>query len=196
MPRLLMVNNYDSFTFNLVHLLEKCGVDEVVTRNNDNLDAALLDQCDAVVLSPGPGVPVQAGQMPWLISSYSRKKPMLGICLGLQAIAENFGYHLLNLNEVHHGLSENVRIVKEDSLFAGCPPIFKGGRYHSWIVQDNGDGEMETIAVDDTGAVMAMRHKQLPVKGLQFHPESILSEFGETIIRNWLAELDHSPKNG
>ena len=185
--RLLILDNYDSFTFNLVHLVEKVSEIIVDVVKNDQISLKEVNQYDKILLSPGPGIPSQAGIMPELLSTYKSSKSILGICLGLQAIGETFGASLMNLNTVYHGLAMPIRIVEKDSIFNNCPSSFKAGRYHSWVIDSkNFPPELTITAVDDTNLIMAVKHKTLDVRGVQFHPESILSEYGETIIYNWL----------
>lgn len=185
--KLLVLDNYDSFTYNLVHLIEKVSDIDFVVARNDKISLQEIDQFDKILLSPGPGLPKDAGIMPQLLKQYSDSKSILGVCLGLQAIGENFGATLKNLNEVVHGQSSPIEIIGSDSLFKDCPGKFKVGRYHSWVINRVGLPEsLEITAVDSKGEIMALKHKNLDVKGVQFHPESILSEYGETIIRNWL----------
>lgn len=186
---ILVIDNYDSFTYNLVHLIGKCTEEEVTVCKNDQIDSARLNirSFRKLLLSPGPGLPSEAGAMPELLRTHQQHISILGICLGWQAIAECFNTPLINLTEVCHGMATPVKIVREDLLFNNCPSHFLAGRYHSWAVDDRQlSNELEITAVDDKGIVMAGRHKQLDIRGVQFHPESILSEHGETIIRNWL----------
>lgn len=185
--KLLVLDNYDSFTYNLVHLIEKVSDMEFEVRRNDKITLEEVEQFDKILLSPGPGLPKDAGIMPELLKRYADSKNILGVCLGLQAIGENFGATLKNLDEVVHGLATQIQVTENDLLFENCPTSFKVGRYHSWVVDPQNFPETLTItATDNKGSIMALKHKTLNVRGVQFHPESILSEYGETIIRNWL----------
>jgi anthranilate synthase component 2 len=186
-PKILVVDNYDSFTFNLVHLLQECGMDCTVLRNDKFLleDVAAYDK---ILLSPGPGIPEEAGLLLDVIRTYGNSKSILGICLGQQAIAEVYGGKLFNLKKPVHGTATPLKIVtKDEPLFKGLPERFMIGRYHSWAVDrlDFPDA-LEITAVDDDGVIMALSHKEYDVKGLQFHPESVLSEHGKKLIENWL----------
>lgn len=185
--KLLILDNYDSFTYNIVHAVRELGVAPDVIRN----DCISLDQVteyDKIIISPGPGIPSEAGILPDLLSMYADQKPILGICLGHQAIAERFGSRLHNLDEVYHGIQSEITITRpDDYIFAGLPDHIKVGRYHSWVVNsDNLPECLEVTATSPDGEIMALRHRELDVRGLQFHPESILSPDGLTIISNWL----------
>jgi anthranilate synthase component II len=186
-PKILVVDNYDSFTFNLVHLLQECGMDCTVLRNDKFLleDVAAYDK---ILLSPGPGIPEEAGLLLEVIRAYGNSKSILGICLGQQAIAEVYGGKLFNLKKPVHGTATPLKIVtKDEPLFKGLPERFMIGRYHSWAVDQLDFPEvLEITAVDDDGVIMALSHKEYDVKGLQFHPESVLSEHGKKLIENWL----------
>jgi anthranilate synthase component 2 len=172
--KLLILDNYDSFTYNLVHLIEKVSDISFNVIRND-------------LLSPGPGLPKDAGIMPQLIRCYGSTKNILGVCLGLQAIGEAYGATLKNLDTVVHGIATPITIISEDILFKNCPKNFMVGRYHSWIVDSqNLPGQLKITAVDECGNIMALRHETYSVYGVQFHPESILSQYGEMIIKNWL----------
>jgi len=185
--RLLILDNYDSFTFNLVHLVEKVSEIIVDVVKNDQISLKEVNQYDKILLSPGPGIPSQAGIMPELLSTYKSSKSILGICLGLQAIGETFGASLMNLNTVYHGLAMPIRIVEKDSIFNNCPSSFKAGRYHSWVIDSkNFPPELTITAGDDTNLIMAVKHKTLDVRGVQFHPESILTPEGEQILKNFV----------
>lgn len=185
--KLLVLDNYDSFTYNLVHLIEKVSSHEFDVIRNNQISIAEVEAYDSILLSPGPGLPKDAGIMPELLKQYAGSKKILGVCLGLQAIGENFGARLINLPEVVHGQSSNIEIIGSDTIFNGCPKTFKVGRYHSWVIDNHPlPHSLEVTAIDSKGNIMALKHKTLNVKGVQFHPESILSEYGETIIGNWL----------
>lgn len=189
--KLLVIDNYDSFTFNLVHIVRELGYDPTVWRN-DQFDLDAVKAFDKILLSPGPGIPSEAGLMPALIRRYSRDKDILGVCLGHQAIAEAFGAKIYNLETVWHGIADTCLLAQEkDIMFDQLPPQFKVGRYHSWAVESascNGDTGLLITALDTHGEVMAIRHKELKVRGVQFHPESILTEHGKQLMKNWLEE--------
>ena len=181
-----MIDNYDSFTFNLVHLFKEMGADIRVLRN-DSFEPDELARYDKIMLSPGPGIPSEAGLMPEVIRRYSGVKPILGICLGEQAIGEAFGGTLVNLDEVFHGVQTPCRRTADDYIFAGLPDEFAVGRYHSWVVDAATlPACLECTAVSPEGQVMALRHRTLDLRGLQFHPESVLTPDGARIIANWL----------
>lgn len=186
-PRILVIDNYDSFTFNLVHLLHECQQQVTVWRN-DKFDLADVDAFDKILLSPGPGIPEEAGLLLEVIREYGSKKSILGICLGLQAIAEVYGGTLYNLERPVHGTATALHITgASDRLFAGLPERFSVGRYHSWAVVKNGFPEVLSVtATDEKGVIMALTHNEYDVKGLQFHPESVLTEHGKEMIANWL----------
>ena len=181
-----VIDNYDSFTWNLVHLVKAMGAEVRVLRN-DRFEPEELEPFDKILLSPGPGIPSEAGLMPEVIRRYAGVKPVLGICLGEQGIGEAFGAALVNLDEVFHGVQTPCRRTAEDYLFEGLPEEFPVGRYHSWVV-DAGTlpGCLECTAVSPEGQVMALRHRSLDLRGLQFHPESVLTPDGPKILRNWL----------
>jgi anthranilate synthase component 2 len=186
--RLLILDNYDSFTFNLVHLVEKSSNISFDVRLNDKIDLSEVNGYSKILLSPGPGIPSESGIMPALLKQYTSTKNILGVCLGQQAIAETFGASLKNLDKVMHGLATPIQILEPDPLFKNCPSEFNVGRYHSWAVDPKSMPEsLKITAVDNDGEIMALQHKTLPIWGVQFHPESILSEYGEQIISNWLS---------
>jgi anthranilate synthase component II len=187
----LLLDNYDSFTYNIAHIVRELGHSIDVVRN-DKLTLDDVARYDRIILSPGPGLPSEAGIMPALITRYAPTKPILGVCLGEQAIGEAFGARLTNLANVFHGVATPTRICEgeqEDAvLFADIPRAIKVGRYHSWVVDAAGLPEdLVVTAVDDEGYIMALRHKHYNVRGVQFHPESVLTEHGVTMLRNWLA---------
>lgn len=184
--KLLIVDNYDSFTYNIVHLIKELGVTPEVYRN-DRIEPEEIDRYDKIILSPGPGIPCEAGILNKLIRRYAARKSILGICLGEQAIGECFGAGLKNLPEVYHGVATPIRIVKRDVLFEGIGENFEAGRYHSWVVDRiNFPDCLQITAVDEKGEIMALAHREYDVKGVQFHPESILTPQGKKIIENWL----------
>ncbi|SHI87999.1 anthranilate synthase component 2 [Hymenobacter daecheongensis DSM 21074] len=186
--KILVLDNYDSFTYNLVQLLRELGhgASTTVVRN-DKISLDDIEAYDAILLSPGPGVPSEAGLMPAVIRRYAPAKRMLGVCLGHQGIAESFGGVLYNLPQVLHGLATEARVVAPDKLFDGLPETFNVGRYHSWSVRpESVPAALEVTAVDADGQVLAFRHREFDVRGVQFHPESILTEHGHQMLRNWL----------
>lgn len=184
--KIVIVDNYDSFSYNLSHLLRRLGAEVAVVRN-DRFALDALEAFDKILLSPGPGVPREAGQTLAVIAAYAGRKPILGVCLGHQAIGEHFGARLENLSEVFHGVQTPARVVAADYLLEGLPAEFPVGRYHSWVVRgDSLPPCLETLAVSPDGAVMALRHRHLDIRGLQFHPESVLTPQGEAILSNWL----------
>lgn len=185
--KILVFDNYDSFTYNLVHILHEISDAEVDVVRNDKLrleDAVIYDK---IVLSPGPGVPSEAGLLLDLIHMYAPTKSILGVCLGHQAICEAFGATLINLTDVHHGLSEKAFRVAPDPLFEGLSETFEVGRYHSWAVSPESiPACLEVTALDEEGQIMAVRHRTYDLHGVQFHPESVLTPDGKTIMKNWL----------
>lgn len=185
--KLLVLDNYDSFTYNLVHLIEKVSDISCHVVKNDQISLEEVDNFDKILLSPGPGLPSEAGIMPELINKYCAAKSIFGVCLGLQAIGEAFGARLRNTQKVYHGLALPVNVMVTDTIFKNCPRRFNAGRYHSWVLDNQSlPAELMVTAVDDQDLIMAAKHSTLDVRGVQFHPESILSEYGETIIFNWL----------
>ena len=184
--KILVVDNYDSFVYNIVHLLYEIGVAEIDIIKNDELDFSTIDGYDKIVLSPGPGIPKNAGLMPKLLKEFASTKSILGICLGHQAIAEHFGTKLINLAAPLHGVASEIEILKDDYLFQNLPTNFKIGHYHSWVVSLSISDDLEILAKDVFGNIMALKHKLYDVRGLQFHPESILTENGKTILTNWI----------
>ena len=190
MQRIVIIDNYDSFTYNLSHLLKEVGADVTVFRN-DQFRLEELQQYDKIVLSPGPGIPSEAGLLLDVIRAYAPTKPMLGVCLGHQAIGEVFGARLLNLDDVVHGVATPCRIVASDPIFDGLLNKITVGRYHSWVVsQEEFPSCLEITAVSDDGGsvpnIMALRHREYEVHGIQFHPESVLTPEGKIIIKNFL----------
>lgn len=185
--KILVIDNYDSFTYNLVHLLQELDQEYTVWRN-DQYELNQVDEYDHILLSPGPGIPSESGLLMKTIERYAPTKKILGVCLGMQAIAENYGGTLVNLDKPFHGVSSNILIKQpEESLFKGFPSDSKIGRYHSWAVsKENLPKDIIITAEDENGIIMALSHTQHNVKGIQFHPESVLSDNGVTIIKNWL----------
>ena len=195
--KILVFDNYDSFTYNLVHLVEKIMHQKVEVHRNDQIPMEKVKQFDKIILSPGPGIPSEAGSLLPLIKEYASSKSLLGVCLGHQAIGEAFGGKLVNLSTVYHGVATPVNILENENssvkfnrnLFKNLPQQFDVGRYHSWIVSDEGfPDELEITARDENEYIMALRHKQFDVQGVQFHPESVLTPLGEKILRNWLKQ--------
>jgi anthranilate synthase component 2 len=185
--KILVLDNYDSFTYNLVHYLEKVTDAEIEVYRNDKILIGEIDRFDKVLLSPGPGVPSEAGILVDLIRTYASTKSIFGVCLGQQAIGEAFGGTLINLKKVFHGIATPVNIIKDDILFNEIPKTFNVGRYDSWVVNTlDFPKELEITSVDGEGQIMSLRHKKYDVRGVQFHPESILTEHGLQIIRNWV----------
>ena len=194
--KILVFDNYDSFTYNLVHLVEKITHEKVDVYRNDEITLEKVAEYDKVILSPGPGIPEEAGLLLPLIKQYASMKCILGVCLGHQAIGEAFGAKLLNLSTVFHGVATKIQVgsgqltvgnARVSSLFDGLPDEFEVGRYHSWILSDeNFPEDLEVTARDENGYIMALQHKNFDVQGVQFHPESVLTPEGERIMRNWL----------
>lgn len=186
--KILVIDNYDSFVYNLVQLLREEKPDaEVVVVKNDQLQVAEAAPFDKILLSPGPGLPAEAGQMPALLDAWAPTKSILGICLGHQAIGQQFGGQLVQLAAPLHGQASGLLRCCDDYLFNKLPPRFTVGHYHSWVVAQPLPSALELLAVDDLGHVMAVRHRQYDLRGLQFHPESVLTPQGATIIHNWLS---------
>ena len=184
--KILIIDNYDSFTYNIVDALRTLGTVPDVVRN-DLLDLDAIEDYDKIIISPGPGIPSEAGQLPQFLERYATRKPILGICLGHQALGEYFGARLRNLSEVYHGVSSPVEIVTDDYMFEGIDSGTQVGRYHSWVVDSEGLPEsLEVTATSADGAIMAMRHRDYDVRGLQFHPESIMTPQGARMLDNWL----------
>lgn len=187
--KILVLDNYDSFTYNLVHIVRELGYGErMEIRRNDKISLEEVDQFDKIILSPGPGIPSEAGIMQALIKSYGPRKSILGVCLGHQGIAEAYGARIFNMPVVLHGVATRSIIRKKDeALFKGLPESFMTCRYHSWsVLPDSLNGELEATALDEDGNIMALSHRKYDVKGVQFHPESILTEHGKPIMQNWL----------
>ena len=189
MDKILLFDNYDSFTYNLLHMLKELGADTEVHRN-DKISLEEVDRFDKILLSPGPGIPREAGILLPLIRRYAPTKSILGVCLGEQAIGEAFGAKLVNLAEVHHGECSDIRVTADDPLFAGLEAGFRAGRYHSWVVSREGFPDCLEITAEDMEErqIMALRHRTYDVRGIQFHPESVLTPKGKTIIANWLKD--------
>lgn len=186
--RVVIIDNYDSFTYNLAHLVKQLGAKVEVFRN-DQFTLNQLERFTKIILSPGPGIPEEAGLQMDVIRTYAGRKPMLGVCLGHQAIAEVFGGKLVNLKEVYHGIATEGTQFGNDPIFSGLPKRIVMGRYHSWVVDRAGFPDcLEVTAMSDDGQIMALRHRNYNIHGIQFHPESVLTPEGATIVRNWLQQ--------
>lgn len=188
MKKIVIIDNYDSFTYNLAHLLKELGA-QVDVKRNDQFKMSDLQAYDKIVLSPGPGIPEEAGLLLDVIKTYAGQKPILGVCLGEQAIGQVFGAKLTNLKQVFHGVQTPVFLLKANDsyLFNNLPDVINVGRYHSWVVDQDGFPEsLVMTAVSNEGQIMALRHKDYDVQGIQFHPESVLTPEGRAIISNWL----------
>ncbi len=189
MKKILVIDNYDSFTYNLVHYVEQLTDDPVNVFRNDQISLKEIDKYDKIILSPGPGIPDEAGISKELIKTYAPTKSILGVCLGHQAIAEVFGGKIYNLNRVYHGVATTVILTnKVDYIFKDIPKVFDAGRYHSWMVsRENLPEDLIVTSIDENGEIMSISHKKYDVKGVQFHPESVLTENGLKIMENWLS---------
>ena len=191
--KILVFDNYDSFTYNLVHMVEHITGEKITVRRNDAISLDEVAGYDKIILSPGPGIPSEAGLLLPLIKAYASSKSILGVCLGHQAIAEAFGGTLVNLSKVFHGIATPVQSVLQNDkpispLFTGLSNTIETGRYHSWIVSEEGfPDELEITARDEHGYIMGLQHKSFDLQGVQFHPESVLTPAGEKIMRNWLS---------
>lgn len=192
--KVLILDNYDSFTYNLVQYIEEILEQPVEVYRNDAIALEAVDRYDVIVLSPGPGVPAEAGIMPALIKKYAPSKHILGVCLGHQAIGEAFGADLENLQQVFHGIESEMQVLDPAAvLFQELGASFKAGRYHSWVIKKNSMPEtLKVTAIDDTGEIMALEHKEYKVQGLQFHPESIMTPKGKKMLKNF---FDHAAQN-
>ena len=191
MTKILVFDNYDSFTYNLVHLVEKITHTKVEVHRNDQIPLENIRRYDKIILSPGPGIPEEAGLLLPVIKEYAASKLILGVCLGHQAIGQAFGGSLINLSTVYHGVATPVRLKKDvkSRLFDQLDQTLEVGRYHSWVISpENFPEELEVTAVDDLNYIMALQHKNYDVQGVQFHPESVLTPAGEAIMRNWLKQ--------
>lgn len=186
--KIFVLDNYDSFTFNLVHIVEQFA-DEVIVKRNDKTDITEIEAFDKIIFSPGPGLPSDVPIMNQILDTYKQAKPILGVCLGHQAIAEYFGGKLVNMAEVNHGREFETKIIAEDYLFNNIPEIFNSGRYHSWIVDQNNfpDNELSITSIDpNTNHIMSLKHNKYDIRGVQFHPESIMTKHGKTMLKNWV----------
>ncbi len=185
MKKVFVIDNYDSFTYNLVHYLEELDC-EVTVKRNDQFDLDELENYPLILLSPGPGIPDESGLLKAAIERYAPTKKILGICLGQQAIGEVFGAELINLDKVYHGIATPVNVVVEDVLFNNLPKQFDIGRYHSWVVAAPLPEVLEITSLDEENQIMSLRHKEYDVRAVQYHPESILTPHGKTILENWI----------
>lgn len=185
--KILVLDNYDSFTFNLVHILEKLEVEQIDVVRNDKVKMDLVGQYDKILLSPGPGLPKDSGLCVDLIREYGKIKSILGVCLGHQAIAEVFGAKLCNMDQVQHGIKSTINIVYNNGLYDNLPTSIDVGRYHSWVVDDKFLPDcLRITAVDEFGQIMGLCHNKYNIQGVQFHPESIMTSMGEEMLKNWL----------
>jgi len=186
MKKILVIDNYDSFVYNLVHYLEELDC-KVVVKRNDQLHIDDVEEYDKILLSPGPGIPEEAGLLKPIIEKYAATKSILGVCLGMQAIGEVFGGRLLNLDEVHHGVATKIELFVDDEyLFDGLEKELMVGRYHSWVVEKNLPPTLQATSYDEKGEIMSLRHTEFDVRGVQFHPESVLTPDGKKMIKNWV----------
>ena len=184
--KIVIIDNYDSFTYNLSHLVKELGAEVTVVRN-DQFKLEDLEPYDKIILSPGPGIPSEAGLLLDVIHTYAGRKPILGVCLGHQAIGEAFGGNLENLSDVFHGVATSCHIIVDDPIFSGIDRNITIGRYHSWVVSQEGFPDcLEVTAVSDEGQIMALKHKELNIRGIQFHPESVLTPDGKKMLQNWM----------
>lgn len=184
--RILVIDNYDSFVYNLVHYLEELDC-EVTVRRNDEISLEEIAGYDKILLSPGPGIPEEAGLLKAIVKEYASSKSILGVCLGQQAIGEVFGGRLINLESVYHGVATKItKSVTDEDLFSGLENEFEVGRYHSWVVERNLPECLEATSHDENGQVMSLRHREFDVRGVQFHPESVLTPDGKRMIKNWI----------
>ncbi len=183
--KLIVIDNYDSFTYNLVHYFEELHC-KVTVKRNDEVTLKEIEKYDCIVLSPGPGIPDEAGELKNIINHFGKSKKILGVCLGHQAIAEVYGAKLKNLDEVFHGVASKIDIIKKDYIFNKLSNPLKVGRYHSWVVEEPIPDCLEILAYDENKQIMAIKHKDYDIRGVQFHPESILTEEGKALLNNWL----------
>ena len=185
MEKVFVIDNYDSFTYNLVHYLEELGFEAIVKRN-DKFKLDELDEFSRILLSPGPGIPDESRLLKAAIERYAPTKKILGICLGQQAIGEVFGAKLINLEKVYHGIATPVTVTEDDLLFRDLPKTFEIGRYHSWVIETPLPNDLVATSFDEQGQLMSLRHKTYHVRGVQYHPESILTPNGKKILENWI----------
>ncbi len=191
----MIFDNYDSFTYNLVQIVEQITGEEVDVIRNDQIPLEEIEKYDKIILSPGPGIPEEAGILLDVIKKYAPTKSIFGVCLGQQAIAEAFGGSLINLTEIYHGVATEAKQVKEHKLFNNLPEVLEVGRYHSWAVNpEDFPEELEITSIDDSGMIMSLKHKTYDVHAVQYHPESILTPDGKKILENFLKSEDRSQK--
>ena len=188
MIKIFLIDNYNSFTYNLLYYLEELGCEVTVTRN-DKFELDEIRNFDAILISPGPGIPQEAGKIIEVIRMYYDTKNIFGVCLGQQAIAEAFGGKLRNLTKVYHGVSSKINLTGSDIIFDNIKSDLNVGRYHSWIVDNPVPKELEVTSIDENGEIMSLKHKDYDVRGVQFHPESILTPDGKTILENWIKSI-------
>jgi len=187
--KILLLDNYDSFTYNLVHLVKELGYNDIDVIRNDQLTPYDVQKYDKIILSPGPGIPSESGLLIPIIKEFASSKPILGVCLGHQAIGEAFGANLVNLEDVYHGISDTANIIDTDYILSGITETMEVGRYHSWIVDSKELPSCFIVtSVDKNGQIMSMKHKEYDVHGVQFHPESVLTPQGRTIVENFLSK--------
>jgi len=186
--KILVIDNYDSFVYNIIHIIRELGYgDELDVVRNDKISIGEVAKYDKILLSPGPGIPAKAGILQDVVREYGSSKSILGVCLGHQGIGEVYGAELYNLDEVVHGLATVTQIINQDILFEGLPESFMTGRYHSWAINPSSDlSNLVVTGVDAKGNIMAIRHKEYDVRGVQFHPESVLTDHGKKMLENWL----------
>jgi anthranilate synthase component 2 len=185
MKKIFVIDNYDSFTYNLVHYLEELGA-RVTVKRNDQFELSEIEDYEYLLLSPGPGIPDEAGLLKAAIERYAASKKILGVCLGQQAIGEVFGAKLNNLNTVFHGVATPINVTEKDLLFDGLPNSFEVGRYHSWVVKTPLPEDLVATSFDNNEQLMSLRHRSYSVRAVQFHPESILTMYGKKILENWI----------
>jgi anthranilate synthase component 2 len=185
--KLLIIDNYDSFVYNLVHIIYNLGIEDITVLKNNKFQLNEINEFDRIVLSPGPGVPKNAGLMPDLIKQFGPLKPILGVCLGHQAIAEGYGCKLKNLSDPLHGISSKINLLKDDYFFENIPKNPQVAHYHSWVVDENYvSDEIQILAKDNNGNIMSIAHSYYDIRGVQFHPESVMTENGIQMISNWI----------
>ncbi len=192
--KILILDNYDSFTYNLVHMVEEITGETPDVFRNDEIPLELVGEYDIIMLSPGPGIPDEAGILKEVIAEYAGKKPIFGVCLGLQAITEVFGGEIINMDEVYHGVATEMKVVDEDAIiFKKLPQFFTAARYHSWIANvDKMPKELKVTCVDEDGGVMAIEHEKFNISAVQFHPESILTPDGEIMVRAFIENVKNN----
>lgn len=184
--KIFILDNFDSFTYNLVHIIEQFASKIIVKRNNE-CDISEIQDFDKIIFSPGPGLPSEVPIIHEIINKYKESKSILGVCLGHQSIAEFFGGNIINMPEVNHGREFETKIIKNDYIFKNIPEIFYSGRYHSWVVNKKDfPNSLEITSIDSKNQIMSLRHKTYDIRGVQFHPESIMTKYGKKILQNWV----------